>query len=187
MTNPLEQLPTMVLYARDPKTNRNVEVLVDGDYDGEWFSGFKWSINPLGYVVASPHGDYKGTWIYLHRLVGNPPGNLWCFFRNGNKRDCRSRNIDWVTPRESAMRRPSPKYNRISTSGYRGVSKQASTTYNAAGKKVYAISKSRYTANFKGRYLGSGTAEECARLYDNAARKAGFTHNLNFPEEGKDG
>lgn len=181
--NALDQLPTRVLKARDLKLKKEVDVLVDGDYDGEYLSQFPWYILPSGYVV---HGlrpiqtdrtgkriarslVEKGMIRYLHHYVLPRKKGLWRTFKNGNKLDCRSRNIIYTTPSDSALRRPFGV--NTNTFGYRGIVK--------VNGHYYAHIRNKYILPY---HL---TAYHAAKAYDKAAKEAwGDRAILNFPQEG---
>ncbi len=104
------QLPTQEIKTRDGQT-----VLVDGDYDGEYLSThFSWSV-VNGYVYGYQIGSSRSvkqtarTWgnnISLGRLVGMASGrNQYVTYRNGNHLDCRSCNVQVMTPREVMAKR----------------------------------------------------------------------------------
>lgn len=86
-------------------------ILVDGDYDGEYFSQYNWRILPNGYVYRSEaeklaNGKWKHHIIYLHREVARPPKGMWVSHIDGNKLNNRSCNLAWRTPHETALSRP---------------------------------------------------------------------------------
>lgn len=87
------------------KLGKGKSVLVDGDYDGEYFGQFKWYVNPGGYVYRRRYAGEGGGYVYLHQEVSRTPDGMWTSFKNKDKLDCRSANLEWVTPKESASRR----------------------------------------------------------------------------------
>lgn len=87
------------------KLGQGKEVLVDGDYDGEYFSEYAWYVNPGGYVYRRRFVGEGGGYVYLHQEVSRTPKGLWTRFKDGNKLNCRSCNLEWVTPKESANKR----------------------------------------------------------------------------------
>jgi hypothetical protein len=141
--------------------------LVDGDYDGEYLSGFKWHLTAGGYVTrkATP-SDATAANIYLHREVCRPLPGHWIDHINRNKLDNRSINLRSVSPKVSAMNRRQAK--RIGGKRrYRGVSR---------------CSLNRFTATFKGTRIGYFDSEiKAARAYDDIAyREYGTDAVLNF-------
>lgn len=194
MNDPLEQLPTKILRART-KSGRMVTVLVDGDYDGEYFGQFYLRILPLGYVVLGSErvsvvnnktGEYTpkkrdGKYHYLHHMVLPAKKGYWVRFKNGNKLDCRSRNLEYVTPSQSALWRPPGR--PVGKSGYHGVFRPSSRSITGGR---HWVSKTQWQVVFKRQILGFYIdKEEAARAYDTAARSAGVPeYKLNFPKEG---
>lgn len=184
--NPLEKLGSRTIYARLPKGEGEVPVLVDDDYDGEWFASMRWMLNPSGYVVTiglRQRGD-RGGYTYLHHLVLKPKKGMWVSFKNGNKLDCRSSNFEYRTPaqntahRRLSIRKGMRSPNSIWASPYRGVNRQGRTE----GGKQFATS--RWTANFRGIYLGSfDNAEEAAHAYDAAIWLYYGIDDVRFNEE----
>lgn len=100
--------------------------LVDGDYDGEYFAQYHWALLPNGYIARYGHREaitdektglvtgWDESFIYLHREVARPPKGMWVRFKNGNKLDCRSSNLEWVTPKETAASRKSLHTEKVS-------------------------------------------------------------------------
>jgi hypothetical protein len=133
MNKYLEALP----YIRIPLHGKNGEgkfTLVDGDYDGEYFSQFKWLVMPNGYVVRCNYENYDskavtktgkkkgyGNYIYLHREVSRTPKGLVTDHINRNKLDNRSCNLRWTDYSGNAMNRSTTiVHKRITVYGYGG-------------------------------------------------------------------
>lgn len=73
--------------------------IVDGDYDGEWFSTLRLWLHPTtGYVYTTVDGERK----YLHDIVCPKIGKLWCDHIDRNKLNNRSCNLRRVTPSENS-------------------------------------------------------------------------------------
>lgn len=87
------------------KLGQGKTALVDGDYDGEYFSQYNWYVNPGGYIYRRRYAGEGGGYVYLHQEVSRTPQGLWTRFKDGNKLNCRSCNLEWVTPQESAQKR----------------------------------------------------------------------------------
>lgn len=73
--------------------------IVDGDYDGEWFSTIKWYLNNHGYV----QGKLDGKTVALHKLVCGSKKGLVVDHINRNKLDNRSCNLRFVTHRDNLL------------------------------------------------------------------------------------
>lgn len=132
----------------------------------------------LGYTFFQKHwrqvnGTYKVETIYLHRLIAerfitkpelNEP--LYVQFKNGNNKDCRLENLEWVV-RSKLIR--NTKYVQGKTK-FRGVSE----TTNGKFKAVIYVKNKRY---FLGRF---DTAEEAAYAYNVRAEELyGKMRSLN--------
>jgi hypothetical protein len=175
----LEGLPVRALTVPVVGNQGYKQVLVDGDYDGEWFATLPLRVSKAGYVYTLANIQLgKGKWqrknIYLHHLVLHPRKGQWISFYNNNPLDCRSANIVYSTPSKVALKRESwphlvPKRNGRRTTTYRGV----------------VNNRSGYTAKCRGQYLGNfRTAEDAARAYDAYAYNIwGGKAILNFPKE----
>jgi hypothetical protein len=164
-----------------PLRNRrglDLVALVD-DEDYERVARFRW--NPLrrrlgGYYATRavygperlPSGKLKKHTIYLHRFVMNAPPD----------REVDHRDLDGLNCVRSNMRLATPRQNRANTPGlsrdgrvYKGVRRESR----------------HWGATCDGRYVGTfRTAEEAARAYDAAARRAfGEFAWTNYPDDGR--
>lgn len=194
----MEEMETVTIKARLQGTNEYVDVLVDGDYDGEYFSGMPWKVGTSGYVclpksfAKSAFGEEKKM-LYLHNLVIPAKKMYRVHFKNGDKLDCRSSNLEKLTAKEfTALREkryesgvlkrrggslgPIQRTSRPKSSQYKGVSRVAKSVVN--GKKWFAQSSGVG-------YIGSfHSEEEAAKAYDEVAKKIwGDKAILNFPDE----
>jgi hypothetical protein len=187
----LEQLPVRTIQV--PLTgnmSHTLEALVDGDYDGEYFSQYKWRVGFNGYVARTEYlgvvnGKTKHKLIYLHREVAGAKEGEWVKHINGDKLDCRSANLQIMTPQDSALQRKQPVQSRGrilsgTSSKYRGVHRHAWTH-----KGTTRYSKTRWTVSCAGHYVGLFKDEiDAAKAYDKAAREIyGDRAVLNFPKE----
>lgn len=147
--------------------------LVD-DEDFEWLSQWKWCYIVGGYAVRSASIKFGGKkhMIYMHRLIMDTPLNMECDHVNSKKLDNQRKNLRNCTIAENRRNTSRPKNN---TTGFKGVVR----------------SRGRYAARIKlnkrQMFLGRfDTAEEAARVYDDAAIKHhGKFAKLNFPIEGE--
>ncbi|HET8709261.1 MAG TPA: hypothetical protein VFL85_03185 [Candidatus Saccharimonadales bacterium] len=105
----LETIPTITIPVR--ANGETVHALVDGDYDGEYFSQFKYRLTPGGYVARSER-DEDGIQhiIYLHREVQWSPKGAWVTHIDGDKLNNRSCNLTYKTPSEICKQREVRKY-----------------------------------------------------------------------------
>lgn len=183
----LEQIPYIKI--RVPvQRGGHATVLVDGDYDGEWFSSLPLRVMTTGYVqvvpVSRPTGLFSGQFVYLHQLVMPKKKGYWVYHLNGNLLDNRSANLVYMTPKDVIARRKQPKRKTTSPgltgSKYRGVSR----LNKRDDKYGLWVSKSRWTVYVGKKYSGTfGSEEEAARQYDKLAKEEwGDLAHLNFPE-----
>lgn len=154
--------------------------LVDGDYDGEYFSRFRWYLNKAGYAVRSDTSKSRNrSYIYLHReVMGHSPEKMICDHINRNKLDNRSRNLRFVTYQENTLNRVN---KRSPESGYYGVRRLRCKRANGS---VWVSKK--WGLFWGGKYRGGfDTPEEAARRWDKLQiekyGKEWATLSLNFP------
>jgi hypothetical protein len=151
--------------------------IVDGDFDGDYFSEYKWYVNPqTGLIYRQDYDNGESTTIMLHQEVARAPKGMWIRHINSNKFDNRSCNLRWITPSYSAITRARPKKRGIRN--FKGVTHPRSKT--AEGKIWQG---KRWQAIFRGKYLGTFDLEEdAACAYDVAAKDYyGSLAQLNFP------
>lgn len=183
--NSLEQLPVVKIQARRTG-GKFVEVLVDGDYDGEYFSQFHWRLTDGGYVYRTyrPKGGPTKT-VYLAREVAKPPKGWWVSFKNSNKLDCRSANLEVSNPKAVIARRHQRRFKKDlsgpTASIYRGVCRPSSKD----GNGYRWVSKTKWVAMCRGEVIGYFEDEiEAALAYDKKARELwGEKAVVNFPED----
>lgn len=166
-------------YIKIPLGNTGKFTLVDGDYDGEYFSQYKWKVNSVtGYAFRKkgPHEDEPGKYVALHRLVQKCPKGMWVDHINRDKLDNRSCNLRISTPQQNS-------WNRIRKKGkykYIGVSKAQNGTLRDNGTRWLSP---KFRALFRGKHLGMfDTPEEAGLAWDAEARKIyGEFGVYNFP------
>lgn len=195
----LERLPVKVIRARVIGTREYKDVLVDGDYDGEYYATLPWAINPSGNVYTwyyERDASKKTKQKYLHNFVLPSKRGLWVVHLNGNKLDNRSCNLAYLTPKEAialrdkrwggtplqrAMINGFKRFKRggISISSYIGVH------HDYYKKPDGSIKYVGYTTRFREKYHGFFHDEEAAaRKYDELAKEYyGDRAVLNFPEK----
>lgn len=113
----LKQLPVRVIKAKlAGQPGKTVEVLVDGDYDGEWFASLPWRTQNKGvqFVVLAASRNSRlyrifGKSVYLHHLILPPKEGHRVTHLNGDKLDNRSCNLAYITEQEIARRREDKK------------------------------------------------------------------------------
>lgn len=207
----LEAIEPLVLkvpiMSNGPRKGELLDVLVDGDYDGEYIS----TLDLKAMSTKKRYSDYfnvvyrdsdymKGSntrYKYLRHLVMPKKKGFWVVHLNGNPLDCRSANLDYLTPSESAKLRDKRYGGSImdrTALSPNGASKKqggkSSTMYRGVhhnfrlkdGTRKYSV-----FITFKRNRLYRGsftTAEEAARVYDLLAYyRWGDRASLNFPEE----
>jgi hypothetical protein len=189
----LEDLP----YIKLPLHGKHGEgkfVLVDGDYDGEYFGQYRWLLgSPLKNrkqfvfrgLSAYENDSPKRNHIYLHREVASATEGQFIHFKNGDHLDCRSRNILISKSKGDMLRlqRRAPEYMARQIPRKRPLTDKREA-YRGVNRKMgyrdwYVIIKRRdkYT------YIGGFTSpESAARKYDELAYKTwGDKAVLNFP------
>jgi hypothetical protein len=87
------------------KHGKGKHVVVDGDYDGEYFGQYKWYMLPNGYAARDGRYEGKSSYIYLHNMVMPKREGYWVDHINRDRLDNRSCNLRYVTPKESALNR----------------------------------------------------------------------------------
>lgn len=146
-------------------------VLVDGDY----FSQFHWRIQQNGYVFRTLYPPTRNI-SYLAREVARPPKGMWVTYLDGNRLNCRSYNLRWITPAQAAAHRPMMR-TKPGVITYRGVNR---SSWNWDNTKRYGDTYVVYCAK---KYIGTFRDPLTAALaYDKAAKKNwGDRARLNFP------
>lgn len=110
----LKQLPIRVVKAKIVgQPSKYVEVLVDGDYDGEWFASLPWRVHTTGYVMLGANGAELISQViperYLHHLVLPKRKGYIRTHLNGNRLDNRSCNIGYMTMKDRMKIRETEK------------------------------------------------------------------------------
>ncbi len=108
------------------------------------------------------NGKYKVETIYLHKIIAEKyverpedENVKYVGATNGNKLDCRTKNLEWRTKAQAAR-----KKNTVTKTGYRGVVQQ--------GKRFRAM----IAVNRKSIHIGTfDTAEEAAKAYNKKSKE----------------
>lgn len=138
------------------------KTLVDGDYDGEYFSQYRWYLGENGYVYRRE--DRKN--IYLHHEVLKVPVGHWRDHINRNKLDNRSSNLRAVTPRDNARNRDDS--GKAGISGVVGITQ----VYVKPKNKDRGYKINAWRVRYRGLYLGYyKTIEEAQIALDKARTK----------------
>lgn len=148
-----------------PLRNSKEFALVDsGDLPKVLWTG--WYVTEKGYVLCTC-GRADGSRPYLHQLIKGKQ----CDHKNGNKLDCRRKNLRRATRRQNSWNQPKRKTN---TSGFVGVHS------NTVGKPWRARVRGR-----NGEKIELGQFDDpiqAAKVYDlEAKRLHGRFAKLNFP------
>lgn len=164
--------------------------IVDPD-DFEWASKCCWSISrskKLRYLLRCRSIAGKRQTQYLHRLILNPPDDLYVDHINGNTLDNRKCNLRIVTHSQNLENSKGHK-SKFNPSGYKGVTFLARKKRNPHLKWRVHWNKARL---INGKvwpppgqaYQWYATAEEAARAYDVLAKAFNSVYLfLNFPDE----
>jgi len=145
--------------------------LVDGDYDGEYFSSYRWYLNPNGYVVRKtfPHEGRGKNDIYLHKEVLKVSKGYVVDHINRDKLDNRGINLRPLTMKGNAINR---NRNSYTDRKYKGVSRPTSTYITVDGEKHSFRSKNKWQAVLGYKFLGTFSSEvEAAKKWDEEAYK----------------
>lgn len=161
----MEKMPITEL----PLRNSDRVALVDGDYDGEYFSQYTWYLLKNG-RVGRKNPDANG-YIYLHKEVCWTPEGMWVEHIDGDYLNNRSCNLHWVTPSEACIKRRQSA--RKHKNRYRGVVKQKSKRWTSKWWQV-TFRGEQYAERF-------ALARDAAKFYDELAyERYGDKAVLNF-------
>jgi len=135
---------------------------------------WKWQCSKDGYAVRGTRARGKYKNVFMHQVVayikfGYIPDGYTPDHKNGNRLDNTWSNIRLATPTQNAQNK---RGSKDSTSRFKGVSFKKERNKWHAGIRV----------NGKSKHLGyRDTEEECAALYDKAAKENfGEFARLNF-------
>lgn len=142
---------------------RNRYAIVDNE-DWDSLSQWKWHLvvakhksGTLFYARRAAYESGRQIIFLMHRIILKVPKGLFTDHINGNGLDNRRKNLRSCIPRQNLCNR---NIGAMNTSGYKGVSAQR----NKWCAEIYQNGKSRFLGSFK-------TAEQAARVYDDAALK----------------
>lgn len=136
--------------------------LVDGDYDGEYITQYRWKLREKGYVYTSFRAEYLGMrngrsvyrqkTIYLHHIVLPVKPGFWVVHLNGDKLDNRSANLAYQTPKQVIARREDTEVKRV--------------RHNYGDKAAELFKKHREELVMSGTYEGGKKAAETNKAND---------------------
>jgi hypothetical protein len=159
-----------------PLTKGKFAIVDDDDF--EFVSEHKWYCNSNNMAVYECRIDRTKIRFLMHRVIMDCPDGMEVDHINGDRLDNRKENLRIVTRHQNMLNR---KVRSDSKTGYKGVeykSDQARSRPYAAYIRI--DNKKKTLGHYK-------TAEEAAKIYDEAALKYhGEYANLNFsikPEE----
>jgi len=153
------------------KHGEGKHTLTDGDYDGEYFSQYRWLLSTNGYVVRTgtyADGTKNRKLIYLHHEVCRPYGNMVFDHINRDKLDNRGSNLRLVTKAQNT-------YNRTRHDEYnkrpKGVSNNLNRYTLKDGTKKLSIGN-KFIVTFDHKRIGSfETIDEASAAWDRIAYK----------------
>lgn len=139
-------------------------------------SGYRWNVQPgrntfYAITFVRLRGMMKSVQLKMHRVILDPPADLVVDHIDGNGLNNQRSNLHACTHQDnlSAANVHEPEAARGNTSGFRGVHFQKS--------------RGKWTAHFKGKYIGIFESEiDAAIAYDDACLASGGNIlRLNFP------